>query len=87
MNSHQRRKFSVWKHYTMPLESAVRVRICGQVVPATMFKHDSQHPHSCIVKLQDGTTRWVTLACVKPVRRLRVRPWWRVLHEKLRRDA
>jgi hypothetical protein len=82
MNAHQRRKFACWKHMTMPLGSEVIVY--GR--PATVFKHDSRRPNRCIVKFTDTDhphdTQWVTIARVKPVKRLKVRPWWRGVHQE-----
>lgn len=100
MNAHQRKKFATWKHYTMPLGCEVIVRLyrthCvnGKMVdsfhPAIMRKHDRRN--ACIVEFTDGTTghcgdkksSWVTLVCVRPVKRNRVRPWWRVQNDKAR---
>ena len=87
MNAHQRRKWMTHKHYTMPLGSEVMVH--GR--RAKVSKHDSQRPHACIVDWLEGEPdssgrmhAWVSIASVRPVARLRVRPWYRVRNERAR---
>ena len=82
MNAHQRRKFMVRKHRAMPLGSEVKV--LGMIDRAKIFKHDAHRPNCCIIQFNDGVTQWVTLAQIKPVFRLKVRPWWRVHNDKAR---
>lgn len=82
MNSHQRRKWMAEKHMRMPLGSQVIVR--GQY-KAEVVKHDRQSPHKCIVQRADnGRGEWVSIAQIKPVVRMKVRPWWRVMNDKTR---
>ena len=80
MNAHQRRKFAVWKHSRLPLQHPVLV--AG--VACEIFKHDSQRPHLCMVKYPDGQRAWVPLAQVKSLKQVKVRPWWRVFHDRVR---
>jgi len=78
------------KHYTMPLKSHVRVR--GRL--AEIAKHDSTSPHKCIVHWLEGEpdqhgsmSAWVTIKSVRPLQKLRVRPWYRVMNDKARQRA
>lgn len=75
MNAHQRKKWMCEKHMRLPLGSAVIVH--GR--PAKISKHDSRRMHCCVVEFTDkeGSWSWVTIKEVKPVLRLKVRPWWR----------
>lgn len=87
MNAHQRRVWMNEKHMRLPLGSEVIVN--GR--PAKIMKHDSERPHLCIVEYTDergvgqGLSHgWVPVKQVKPLKRLKVRPWYRVMREQRR---
>jgi len=95
MNSHQRKKLMVARHYRMPLGCAVRVRDGRQVYLGTVGKHDRGGrlivhfaEHNLLSRAANPVATqpfsWVNYGSVKPVEVHRVRPWWRVLREKLR---
>ncbi len=84
MNAHQRRVWMNEKHMRLPLGSKViyRERL------ATIFKHCSHSPYRCIIAFDRGlpqeTTQWVAISELKPVLRLKVRPWYRDMRNKRR---
>lgn len=81
MNAHQRRVFMNMKHARLPLGLDVIVKAHGVDYPATIFKHDSRHPHSCVVHYKEkrGGIDYssVPIKWCKPVKRVKVRPWYR----------
>lgn len=86
MNARQRRLFAAWKHSRLPLGSAVIVR---GVKRGKVWKHDSQRPNTCIVHYHDDNGayvgyEWVPLAQVQPVKRVKVKPWYRRLWGRVR---
>ena len=80
MNAHQRRVWMNERHMRLPLGSEV----IAQGRPAKIMKHSRSSPHCCIVEFTDGRGvgqgvghGWVAISQVKPVKRLKVRPWYR----------